>query len=180
MPLVNGMNGMSGVSGTDGMSGIEFFHYPWADHPTALVWGIRVDGTDLRALTARATRELWRPELEDQFEEEEQERESAELIWRQHDGLGVLDFTGNHFLDAADRTPLLGCPCGLWQCWTLMARIGTTSTTVTWSAFHQPEREEWGELPIGPFVFERTAYETALRNPPVLREDPLGPPSFSH
>lgn len=171
MPLVNGIGGRNGI---------EFFHYPWDDRPTALVWGIRVDGTDLRALTAWSTRELWRPELEDQFED--QEGESAELIWRGHDGLGVRDFEDrpDHFLtDAgagADAVPLLGCPCGLWACWPLMASLTTTLTTVTWSSFHYPEREEWGELPLGPFVFERQAYETALRNPPVLPEDPLGPP----
>lgn len=155
------------------MNSIEFFHCPMDDHPTILVWGIRVDGLDLRAHTAWATRELWRPELEDQFED--QERESAELIWRQHGGLGVLDFTGNPFLRTADRTPLLGCPCGIWQCRPLMAHVAMTPTTVTWSGFRYPEREEWGELPLGPFLFERQAYEEALSAPAVLTEDPLGP-----
>ncbi|MEV1068306.1 hypothetical protein [Streptomyces sp. NPDC050263] len=89
---------------------------PRDDHPTAAVWGIRVDGTDLRALTAWATRELWRPELENQFEE--QERESAELIWRGHDGLGVSDFEDrpDHFLTDDGVVAFLGCPCGLWAC----------------------------------------------------------------
>ncbi|MFD7934934.1 hypothetical protein ACFV4T_10425 [Streptomyces sp. NPDC059755] len=155
------------------VNGIEFFHCPWDERPAAPVWGARVDGVDLRALTAWATRELWRPELEGQFED--QERESAELIWGQHGGLGVLDFTENPFLRTAGRTPLLGCPCGIWQCWPLMARVAMTPTTVTWSGFHYPEREEWGELPLGPFVFERQAYEEALSAPEVLAEDPLGP-----
>ncbi|MFJ9024483.1 hypothetical protein ACIRPU_31605 [Streptomyces sp. NPDC102259] len=155
------------------VNGIEFLHHPWNDHPVALVWGVRVDGVDLRARTAWATRELWRPELADQFED--QDRESAELIWRQHGGLGVLDFTDNPFRRTADRTPLLGCPCGIWQCWPLMARVAMTPTTVTWSAFHYPERAEWGELPLGPFVFERQIYEAALSAPEVLAEDPLGP-----
>lgn len=160
----------------NGVNGIEFLQYPWDDHPTALVWGIRVDGTDLRALTARATRELWRPELEDQFEEGEQERESAELIWRGHGGLGVGEFGEGSFLEAAAGAPLLGCPCGLWACWPLMARLTTTPTMLTWSSFHYPEREGWGELPLGPFTFDRETYETALRSPRVLPEDPLGPP----
>ena len=156
-----------------GVNGIEFFQYPPQDGGP--VWGVRVDGTDLRAHTAWATRELWRPELEDQFED--QERESAELLWRGHDGLGVLDFPENPFLAvAADSAPLLGCPCGIWECWPLTARIAVTATTVTWSSFRQPHREQWGELPLGPFAFAREAYEAALANPEVLAADPLGPP----
>ncbi|WP_369250932.1 hypothetical protein [Streptomyces sp. R41] len=157
------------------MNGIEFFHYPSDEHPSSHLWGLRVDGTDLRAHAAWATRERWRPELEDQFED--QERESAELIWRQHDGLGVVDFEDrpDHFLSPA-AVPLLGCSCGIWGCWPLMARIAVAPTTVTWSSFRQPHRAQWGELPIGLFVFERKAYEEALRSPAVLTEDPLGPP----
>ncbi|MGW2614125.1 hypothetical protein [Streptomyces sp. NPDC001500] len=154
------------------VNGIEFFHHP-VDAGPSLVWGVRVDGTDLRAHTAWATRELWRPELEDQFED--QERESADLIWRQHGGLGVPDLPENPFLPTADRTPLLDCPCGIRQCWPLTARVEATSPTVTWSAFRQHGREQWGELPLGPFVFPRTAYETALRSPVLLTADPLGP-----
>lgn len=56
-----------------------------------------------------------------------------------------------------------------------MARVCVTPTAVTWSGFHYPEREEWGELPLGPFVFERQAYEEALSAPEVLAADPLGP-----
>lgn len=159
------------------VNGIEFFHYP-CDGGPSLAWGLRVDGVDLRARTAWATRELWRPELEDQFED--QERESAELIWRQHDGLGVLDLPEDPLGRAgargtAGRVPVLGCSCGIGRCWALTARVESTPLTVTWSSFRQPEREQWGELPLGPFVFARTAYETALRSPVLLTADPLGP-----
>lgn len=155
------------------MNRIEFFHYPRDGGPSS-AWGVRVDGTDLRARIAWATRELWRPELADQFED--QERESAELIWRQHEGLDVLGPDERPFPPTAERTPLLGCPCGIPQCWPLTARIEATPRTITWSAFRRPERERWGELPVGPFVFGRTAYEAALRSPAVLAADPLGPP----
>ena len=151
---------------------IEFFHYVPGD--SLRRWGIRVDGTDLRERAARATRDLWRPELEDQFEEPE--RESAELVWGQHAGLDVEDFPHTAFLGAAEPVPVLGCTCGIWQCWPLQARIAVTSTTVTWSSFRQPFREEWGELPIGPFTFAREAYEAALSAPAALPEDPLGQP----
>lgn len=112
------------------VNGIEFFQYP-SRNP---VWGIRVDGTDLRARAAWATRELWRPELEDQFED--QERESADLLWGQHAGLDTTEFTDTAFLPAApDPVPLLGCRCGVWRCWPLTARITATATTITWSGF---------------------------------------------
>ncbi|CAM5703050.1 hypothetical protein [Streptomyces aurantiogriseus] len=157
------------------MNRIEFFHYPWAENPSSLLWGIRVDGRDLRAYAAEATRELWRPELEGQFEDDE--AELAETVRNQHDGLGVPDFADRpaHFLTAADSAPLLGCPCGHWGCWPLMASIATTPTTVTWSSFRQPHRKQWGELRIGPFTFDRTAFEAALAAPSVLAEDPWGP-----
>ncbi|MER6411561.1 hypothetical protein [Streptomyces humidus] len=154
------------------MNGIEFFHYPFDGGPS-LAWGVRVDGVDLRAHTAWATRELWRPELEDQFED--QERESAELIWRQHDGLAVVDVAEPPFLRTAGRIPLLGCPCGIPRCWPLTARVETSPVTVTWSAFRQTERERWGDLPVGPFVFGRTAYEAALSSPAALTADPPAP-----
>lgn len=56
-----------------------------------------------------------------------------------------------------------------------MARVAMTPTTVTWSGFRYPDREEWGELPLGPFVFERRVYEEALSAPEVSAADPLGP-----
>jgi hypothetical protein len=146
---------------------IEFLHHPWAENPASLVWGIRVDGRDLRDHTAEATYELWRRELEGEFEDDE--AEIAETVRNQHDGLGVADFADRpaHFLTAADSAPLLGCPCGIWQCWPLTARIAVTASTVTWSSFRQPHREQWGELAIGPFTFERGAFEAALAAPTV-------------
>ncbi|MFF1543460.1 hypothetical protein [Streptomyces sp. NPDC058291] len=164
------------------MNGIEFFHHPSQQSPADLLWGIHVDGLDLRARTAWATRELWRPELDDQFAD--QERESADLIWNGHAGLSVGDFAHlhDHFLSDSDSdsdadapVPLLGCPCGLWFCWPLMARVTPAPTTVVWSSFRYPEREHWGDLPLGPFTFDRAAYETALRSPKTLTKDPLGP-----
>lgn len=109
-----------------------------------------------------ATRGLWWAELEGEFEDDEKEIE--EHVRDQHGGLPVREFEDrpDHFLAPADATPLLGCPCGIWGCWPLMARVTATPTTITWSSFRQPYREEWGELRIGPFTFDRTAFEAAL------------------
>ncbi|MGV9556383.1 hypothetical protein [Streptomyces sp. NPDC003522] len=160
------------------VNAIGFFHYPPAgspDHPDHRVWGVRVDGTDLRTLVGEATYPLWRAELAGEFDDEaEDERETAEQVRAQHDGLGVTEFE-DHFRAAGDTVPLLGCSCGVWGCWPLMARIALTPTTVTWSSFRQPYREQWGELAMGPYEFPRDAYEAALAAPPVLDEDPLLP-----
>ncbi|MFI1358441.1 hypothetical protein ACH4TV_33470 [Streptomyces sp. NPDC020898] len=164
------------------MHRIEFVNYPVSDPPSAhLQWGFRIDGTDLRVHVADATRDLWRQE-----HEEEDEAEQERFLLTQHAGPSVSEIEDpvRHFLGdpapeyadpATGATPLLGCGCGLWGCWPLPAVISTTPATVTWSSFRQPCRMEWGELPLGPYVFARPAYEDALAEPARLAEDPLGP-----
>ena len=156
------------------MNGIEFFQYPSsAEDPTAgaLLWGIRIDGTDLRVHAAEATREPWSREHEEDTREEEDEH-----LLTQHAGLPVRGFEEDHpghFLTASDCTPVLGCTCGIWECWPLEARIEVTETTVKWSSFRQPHRPQWGELAMGPYEFGREAYEAALAGAVVLGEDRL-------
>ncbi|WP_241826922.1 hypothetical protein [Streptomyces graminilatus] len=164
------------------MQRIEFVHFPVSDDPSApLRWGMRVGGTDLRVLVAKATRHLWRKEHQ-KWTEAKQER----FLLTQHIGLYVEEVGDplRHFLgdpsprftdSCAGATPLLGCVCGDWACWPLLALVTATSETVTWSSFRQPHREQWGELDMGPYVFDRTAYEAALAHPVRLDEDPIGP-----
>jgi hypothetical protein len=38
------------------------------------------------------------------------------------------------------KTPVLGCECGEWGCWPLMARITVTADLVVWDSFEQPHR----------------------------------------
>ncbi|KOT82118.1 hypothetical protein ADK70_25140 [Streptomyces rimosus subsp. pseudoverticillatus] len=165
------------------MQRIEFFNYPVSERQPDLLWGIRIDGTDLRVHAADATRELWRQESAERSPAEEER-----FLLLQHDGLpdwGIAD-AGRHFLgapapDFADSatgsTPVLGCSCGVWSCWPLRTVITVTPETVTWSSFRQPFRKEWGELPMGPYVFDRPAYETALAEPVRFAEDPLVVPA---
>lgn len=54
-----------------------------------------------------------------------------------------------------NKTTLLGCTCGITECWFLLARITLTETTVTWSNFNQFYRE-W-EYNLS-FTFERKEY----------------------
>lgn len=61
------------------------------------------------------------------------------------------------------KAVLLGCACGIIECAMVLARIELAADTVTWR-----DLQSFGDdvpYPIGPFVFERAAYEAALRLP---------------
>jgi hypothetical protein len=77
-------------------------------------------------------------------------------------------------------TVLLGCPCGLWGCWPLSARVDVTNSSVTWSGFFNGMRRSWDLGALGPFVFDRRQYEASLRStvPPSATplSDPRRPP----
>jgi hypothetical protein len=160
---------------------VEFFTYP-STAPAMVAepaWGVRIDGTDLRVLAADATRGLW---LREHPERSEAERE--EFLAAQYDGLPDAEIgdAGRHFLGRpgppfagfGDGTvPVLGCSCGVWECWVLLADVAAGAATVTWSSFLQPRRPAWGPLPMGPFTFARRAYEAALAAPVRLGADPL-------
>jgi hypothetical protein len=64
---------------------------------------------------------------------------------------------------------LLGCHCGIPDCWPLTARVSLTENIVCWSHFQNWHRvkgcfSEWDHTALGPFVFDRQQYETAVRN----------------
>jgi hypothetical protein len=68
---------------------------------------------------------------------------------------------------------LLGCTCGIDECWPLLARVEMTETSVIWRDFEQPYRSEnhpnpWDYSGFGPFVFDRNAYQAELEK--LLRE----------
>ena len=64
--------------------------------------------------------------------------------------------------DWGGRISVLGCGCGVVGCWPLQAKITVTEDRVTWSNFVQPHRRRWRHDRLGPFVFEREAYEKVL------------------
>jgi hypothetical protein len=73
----------------------------------------------------------------------------------------------DHFLGQSTdamgpKTPLLGCECGEWGCWPLMARIIVTADVVTWDRFEQPYRKTRVYTAFGPFQFDRHQYDDAL------------------
>ena len=62
------------------------------------------------------------------------------------------------------KTPLLGCECGEWGCWPLMASITVTASLVTWDSFEQPHRTTRDYTTFGPFQFDRHQYDDALHD----------------
>ena len=119
---------------------------------------ISINGTSLIEL-ARTVEQPWA------------DREGKPDLAGSYAGLGPWAFGGTsaHFLDRPRAvwfgdgdTVLLGCDCGEWGCWPLTADISTGDTTVVWTHFRQGHRD-WDLSALGPFTFERTAYELALR-----------------
>jgi len=66
---------------------------------------------------------------------------------------------GDEFGDG--ETVLLGCVCGEPSCWPLTAQVEVGGATVTWTDFRTGHRD-WDLSGLGPFVFDRHQYETAL------------------
>jgi hypothetical protein len=61
-------------------------------------------------------------------------------------------------------TCLLGCRCGVTECWPLTAHVETGPGTVRWHTFRTGHRD-WDLGGLGPFVFARGDYEQALAEP---------------
>lgn len=57
---------------------------------------------------------------------------------------------------------VLACDCGELGCWPLQTHISVDDETVSWHDFGQPHRPEWGYEDLGPFTFDRRAFETEL------------------
>ena len=70
--------------------------------------------------------------------------------------------TEKAFLSSDQKIPLLGCECGEWGCWPLLARVVVDVETVTWTDFEQPHRADRDYSAFGPFIFRRSSYESAV------------------
>lgn len=76
----------------------------------------------------------------------------------------MADYFHGRSTDAVGpKTPVLGCRCGDWGCWPLMARITVTDDLVIWDAFEQPHRPARDYTAFGPFQFDRHHYDDAVR-----------------
>jgi hypothetical protein len=81
----------------------------------------------------------------------------------------------NFICEHEDKVQLYRCGgCGEHGCWPLVVRIVVTEESVIWSDFEQPHRcpsedGAWRYDSLGPFVFDRTEYEAALRGNDFIR-----------
>jgi hypothetical protein len=57
---------------------------------------------------------------------------------------------------------LLGCECGEWGCWPLVAHVVAADGIVEWSGFRQPHRPGWRYQGFGPFRFPEQRYRLAV------------------
>lgn len=64
------------------------------------------------------------------------------------------------------KVAILGCGCGEVGCWPFRVRVTLREDAVIWSDFEQPHRREWRYDELGPFVFDRTQYLSALSQEP--------------
>jgi hypothetical protein len=78
---------------------------------------------------------------------------------------GPMDdhFRGQSADPVGPKTPVLGCACGDWGCWPLMARITVTADLVIWDSFEQPHRTSRSYTAFGPFQFGRRQYDGTLQ-----------------
>jgi len=67
------------------------------------------------------------------------------------------------FVNEQGKVPLLGCSCGEWGCWPLLALVTADDDAVVWSAFEQPHRPKRDYSGFGPYRFERAEYDEALQ-----------------
>ncbi len=59
------------------------------------------------------------------------------------------------------RLAVLGCSCGIVDCWPLLARIEVREEWVVWRDFRHGFRD-WSYDRLGPFRFERGEYEAEV------------------
>ncbi|WTW92156.1 hypothetical protein OG216_01685 [Streptomycetaceae bacterium NBC_01309] len=75
--------------------------------------------------------------------------------------LGAKADAAPHGVDEGE-TMLLGCDCGVFECWALTATITADEDTVTWSSLRNTYRD-WNYDSLGTLTFARPQYETSLR-----------------
>src|SRR5579884_1504765 len=51
-------------------------------------------------------------------------------------------YLGRSEFGGANKAMLLGCTCGEWGCWPLLAEVSVNEESVTWGRFEQPHRRD--------------------------------------
>jgi hypothetical protein len=130
-----------------------------------------INGVDLRELVVATQRE----ELTARFQNEESLREWYESLDKWLDPANQIAFLAledvgrpsRHWLGAPDpaltergRAAVLTCTCGCYGCGGAAAYVTIDDETVIWSDFREANSDT--VIPIGPFRFDRRAYEAAI------------------
>lgn len=74
-----------------------------------------------------------------------------------------LGAKGHDYWERTGKITLLACSgCGDEGCWPLEAKVELPESSVKWSDFGQPHRDNRDYSSFGPFQFDRVAYERAI------------------
>ena len=84
-----------------------------------------------------------------------------------YDWLSDVDCEIQHL--KTEECLVLGCPCGIPDCWPLTVRVSLAEDVVCWSRFQNWHRvkgcvSEWNHTALGMFVFDRQQYEASVRD----------------
>jgi hypothetical protein len=140
---------------------------------------IEINGVDLIELVRRAERPHVEREIAEEIARGEVPEEGVDLRAGRYLGVplaGVrwpsrelfdepFDTAARSFVLAADdprrgKTTVLGCTCGVTECWFLLVSVTVLEEVVIWADFEQFHRA-W-VYDLGPFVFDKPAYLRAL------------------
>jgi hypothetical protein len=123
---------------------------------------IEVNGIPLLAHCVDAVRHLGDRAVEQARAYTDVQVDSADLRAHFH-GTSDHTWSPDDEEDDDDEDPmLLGCTCGFDHCSPVTARITVTDETVTWSDFRSGT--DWDASLVGPFVFDRSQYDEAVRS----------------
>ena len=84
--------------------------------------------------------------------------------------------TGDQDPWPGEQVPLLGCQCGEWGCWPMIACVTVTEATVRWSGFRQPHRDSRDYSQFGPYAFPASEYRRAVSAAAAQAALPPGQP----
>ncbi len=138
--------------------------------------GLEVNGVDLIELVREAELPHARREVEERLAGGDSAEIKAEDLAGNYLGFPTVSLRGRALYDApasyacyfgvsADdpslgKATLLGCTCGITECWFLLVRITILDEVVIWSDFEQFHRSWIYDL--GPFIFDKEDYVRTL------------------
>jgi hypothetical protein len=78
-----------------------------------------------------------------------------------YSGIEPIEFLEN-LADDAEFHYILGCSCGVTECWPLEVEIEKTNDTVVWRNFSNYHRSHWNWSQMPELIFDRKQYENEI------------------